>query len=291
MLPSRACLEVHGADAAAFLDGQLAVSIASLEPDRAPLAAWLDARGRVRALLRVVRLPDRWLLATEAAAVESIVRKLRMFVLRAAVTIAPAEDVGVAALVDADDAWLAAHGLPQSGPADALAAAGELRMVAVGPGLQLVIGKQAAIDAWTPALPRAPGELAALAEIRLGIPAVPAAIAERYVAQMLNLDRLGAVAFDKGCYPGQEVVARVQHLGSVKRRLRRFAIDAPPPAVGAEVLASDRQAVGEVVRAAAVPDAGSELLAVIERSALADAITVDGSALRPLPLPYALPEP
>ena len=87
---------------------------------------------------------------------------------------------------------------------------------------------------------------AALAEIRLGIPAITPAVAERFVAQMLNLDELGAVSFDKGCYPGQEVIARVHNLGGVKRRARRYAAPAAPPAPGAPVLAADAQ-VGEVV--------------------------------------------
>jgi len=76
---------------------------------------------------------------------------------------------------------------------------------------------------------------AALAEIELGIPAITPALAERFVAQMLNLDGLDAVSFDKGCYPGQEIIARIHNLGGVKRRARRYAAPVAPPALGTPV--------------------------------------------------------
>jgi folate-binding Fe-S cluster repair protein YgfZ len=106
---------------------------------------------------------------------------------------------------------------------------------------------------------------------------------------MLNLDVLDAVSFDKGCYPGQEVISRVHHLGSVKRRMRRYACDATaPPAPGAGVVAVDNADVGEVVRAARVGQ-DCELLAVVEHSAAGGTLTVGGARLRELPLPYAVP--
>ncbi len=114
---------------------------------------------------------------------------------------------------------------------------------------------------------RAPASAdALLAEIRLGLPSIGAPVVEHFVAQMLNLDLLDAVSFDKGCYPGQEVIARVRHLGSVKRRMRRYACDAEtPPAPGAAVVTADGANVGEVVRAERA-ERGSELLAVVEHS-------------------------
>ena len=130
---------------------------------------------------------------------------------------------------------------------------------------------------------------ATLAEVRLGIPAITAALADRYLPQVLNLDRLDAVSFDKGCYPGQEVVARVHNLGSVKRRLRRYASDsAAVPRVGDEVRTAT-QAVGEIVRVAEAPG-GSEMLAIVEHAAAdADLSSWRARALRELPLPYPVP--
>ena len=82
------CLEARGADAAAFLHAQLSRAVADLDPAHAPLAGWADARGRVRALLRVCRLPDRWLLVTPRDGADDLLKKLRMFVLRSKVTLA-----------------------------------------------------------------------------------------------------------------------------------------------------------------------------------------------------------
>jgi folate-binding protein YgfZ len=134
-----------------------------------------------------------------------------------------------------------------------------------------------------------------LAEIRAGVPQVYAATSERFVAQMLNLDLLGAIAFDKGCYTGQEVIARAHYRGRVKRRLQRWRAHAEvAPKPGDTVQAADGRAL-TVVRVAPT-DGAFELLAVGPFATAADAgadttpgnpagLVVEG----PLPLPYALP--
>jgi folate-binding protein YgfZ len=287
--PSYGCIEVRGAGAASFLHAQLSRAVDTLDGALAPLAGWHDPRGRVRALLRVVRRADRWWLVTQSDVVAATAKRLSMFVLRAAVTIAPADHTRVAVLIDADDAWLTAHGLASATRANGVVARGELACVRVGPMLWQVIGPHAAVDAFAPELARAPENDALLAEIRLGLPAVGAPLAEHFVAQMLNLDLLDAVSFDKGCYPGQEVIARVHHLGSVKRRMGRYASEsAAAPAPGSPVANADGVEVGEVVRAARA-DAGVELLAVVDHSAQKAVLTVAGARLRELPLPYAIP--
>jgi folate-binding protein YgfZ len=286
-LPGRACIEVLGADASAFLHGQLARAVDILPVGAAPLAAWLDARGRVRALPRVVRLADRWLLLLERDLVERTASKLRMFVLRAAVTIAVRDDA-CAALIGADDAALTAAGLAAATPVDTAVTHGLLHAIRIGPVAWQLIGPPAALDGLAAAFEPGPAALAERAEMALGIPAVGAAVAEHYVAQTLNLDRLGAVAFDKGCYPGQEIVARVHNLGSVKRRLHRYSSDAGAPLVGAAVQTGAGAAVGEVVCAADAP-VGSELLAVVDHSAVDRELLVDGAPLREQPLPFAVP--
>lgn len=284
LLPDRACIEVRGTDAASFLHGQLSRTVDTLAREHAPLAAWLDARGRVRALFRVVRLDDRFLLLTERDAVAAVVPRLRMFVLRAAVTIEPNDDWRVAALVDAADDAPAAP--PRTTPPNALVAHGGLRWVRIGPHVWHVLGSRNAVESFDPGIARAPESVAALAEIELGIPSIATAVAERYVPQMLNLDRLDALSFDKGCYPGQEVVARVRHLGSVKRRMRRYAseAEATPPAPGAEVVTAAGQSAGEIVRAAQA-GGGFEALAVIDDAAAEAELFAAGARLREQPLP------
>jgi hypothetical protein len=164
---------------------------------------------------------------------------------------------------------------------------GELGFIRVGPAYWQVLGPPAALASLAAGLTTASADDIALAEIRLGIPAITSAIADRFVAQMLNLDALAAVSFDKGCYPGQEIIARIHNLGGVKRRARHYAAQSAPPAVGAAVQAAGT-AAGEVVRSAAAAS-GCELLAVVDHAAVGAALTCDGATLRELPLPFALP--
>jgi folate-binding protein YgfZ len=134
---------------------------------------------------------------------------------------------------------------------------------------------------------------AALTEVRAGIPQVYAATSEAFVAQMLNLDLLDAIAFDKGCYTGQEVIARAHYRGRVKRRLQRWLNRSGTElAPGDAARGPDGRALA-VVRVAAV-DAGQEVLAVGNYGSVSDDAAADGAdcAVRlegPLPLPYALP--
>lgn len=281
-------IEVRGADAAAFLNAQLSRNVAPGESQHAPLAGWLDARGRVRALFRVWQEPDRWLLGTPREGAGEVMKRLRMYVLRAKVALRLADDVALAAVLDATPEWLAAQALPATASLAAVTAQGALHWLCVAPSYWQVRGPAAALAAVDTSLARRAPAAAALAEIRLGLPAVTPPLAERYVAQMLNLDLLGATTFDKGCYPGQEIVARVHNLGDVKRRARRYSAATAPPVVGTAVTAANGDAVGEVVRSAESPG-GCELLAVVDHAAAGAALAIAGAALRELPLPFAIP--
>lgn len=287
--PDRAYIEIRGADAASFLQGQLSRTVDSLESTEAPLAGWHDARGRVRSLFRVVRKADRWLLLAPRDGLAQTVARLKMFVLRAAVTVEAGDEWRTALLVDADTPLLGALGLPADAARNTLTERDRVSWVHLGANTWQAVGTSHAIESFDAAVARGPAALADLAEIRLGIPAIGASLADRFVAQMLNLDVLDAVSFDKGCYPGQEIIARVQHLGAVKRRMRRYSASAAAlPAAGAAVLNESGAAAGEVIRAAP-SGAGIELLAVVDHDASQGLLLVAGTALSELPLPYPLP--
>jgi hypothetical protein len=128
-----------------------------------------------------------------------------------------------------------------------------------------------------------------LAGIRAGLPQVYPQTHEAFVAQMLNLDLLGGVSFDKGCYTGQEIIARTHFRGAIKRRMFRFACPTPPPAPATRILFGEQHA-GDVVDAAAT-SAGCELLAVISLAQQDEVLELEtnrGVALQKLPLPYSL---
>jgi folate-binding protein YgfZ len=132
--------------------------------------------------------------------------------------------------------------------------------------------------------------------IRAGVPVIGAATQDLFVLQTANWDLLGGVSFQKGCYPGQEIVARTQYLGRQKERMHLFHVDGPPPPPATKIYGAvfGDQACGTVVDAASAPGGGSDLLAILQLSALDGSLHLgspDGPALAPLPLPYAIPVP
>ena len=278
-------IEVSGSDAEAFLNAQLSRDVSATEPLRATLAGWHDARGRVLAVMWVLWTGENWLLLVKGADIEALLRRLSMYVLRADVCLRNAsEDWRVAAVVGTTDALeetLFARLGKRAG--DAVAGADGTHAIRIGPRLAYVAATgrnlQALMDLFSVGI----AEEASLKEIRLGLVSLVPELAARYTAHMLNLDRLGAVSFDKGCYPGQEIIARTQNLGSAKRRLSRY--NAPlkeVPAVGSMLLDAGGIRVGEVVRAAVCDDLGIELLAVVRVDAASGPVYCAGTDGIPL---------
>lgn len=265
-----AAIAVSGRDARAFLQGQLTSDLDALADGEGQLAAWLDAKGRALALLRVIPRGDDFLLLLPATQVETVARRLRLYVLRAAVTVEPSGPVALLAgeagrrrlaglgLLPEDTPWSAAHGADGV----ALRPPGEPHWMLAGTGA----GAHGDSEAWE------------LAEVRAGLPEVYPQTAAAFIPQMLNLERLGAVSFTKGCYPGQEIVARAHHLGRVKRRMRLFHAPGPPPPPGEELVA---ERGGSVVRSARA-NGGCLVLAVVPEAPGAEELALsDGRALRP----------
>jgi hypothetical protein len=199
-------LAVTGVDARDFLHAQLTNDIANLPRDRAALAGWCTAKGRLLASMLVIPTADPaatgLLLQLSRDLAPAVAKRLSMFILRSKVKIA-----------DESDAW-AQHGLWDAGLTVAgVAWHGDTATVRVAEGRFLRLGKGEAPacrrseDAWT------------LEEIRAGRPLISAATQDQFVPQMVNFETLGAIDFQKGCYPGQEIVARAQYRGQVKRRL------------------------------------------------------------------------
>jgi tRNA-modifying protein YgfZ len=241
---------VDGRDAANFLQGQLTRDVAALGDGGVALAALLTPQGRVIATPWLARVGDGCALVLPSALAPAVRERLVRFVLRAKATLA-VQDLD-APLARAVAALVGDHG------------AGEV------PGL-------AADERW------------ALALVRAGVPEIGVEASEEWVPQMLNLDLLGAVSFEKGCYTGQEIVARTQHLGRIKRRMLRFAADAAPPPPPRTALYCDGEKSGEVVLAAPA-GSGVELLAVVSLEARDSPLVLEGgSACRALPLPYTVP--
>jgi tRNA-modifying protein YgfZ len=208
--------------------------------------------------------------------VDALVRRLRMFVLRAKVSFEPATDRAAFGLLGADaPAHLAALRLPAPDAPlamayDAAGKIGVMRRLGAQPRYSL----HGSVDAIAGLLAQlGPAQAYALwrrADIEAGVPVVYATTSDRFVPQMANLDLLGGISFDKGCYTGQEIVARLHYLGQLKRRMFVFRCDGPPPAPGME-LRSDETMAGEVVDAVDTGDGGSVVGAVVQLSQIESA--------------------
>jgi len=285
-------LSCTGDDAREFLHAQLTNDISALAADRARYAGWCSAKGRLLANFLVVPQAQGFLLQLSRDLAPAVAKRLSMFVLRAKVKV-----------VDASNEW-AQFGFWGGGAAERLAAlgmpvpAGDLAVAAAADALVVRIAQHQFVLLVKAALrDRVPGNgdegAWALEEIRAGRPLVVQATQDLFVPQMVDFERLGAVDFKKGCYPGQEIVARTQYRGVLKRRMVRARV-AAGAAPGGELYADDLpgQASGTVVNAAPAPEGGSELLAVVQVSSLENAAGIrlgaaDGPRLELLPLPAA----
>ncbi len=288
-------LSCAGDDARAFLQAQLTNGIEDLAEGEARRAGWCSAKGRLLALFLVVPQQGGFLLQVSRDIAPAIAKRLSMFVLRAKAKVADVSDAWVQYGLwgETAEARLAQLGLTVPQGELTVTYVEGIAVVRVGAQRFLILAPAAQRERLS-GLALEPGEVSwALQEIRSGLPQVVQATQEEFVPQMVNLERLGAVDFKKGCYPGQEIVARTQYRGVLKRRMTRARVSAP--AVAGDDLYADElagQASGKVVAAAAVPGGGSELLAVVQISALEGGQPIrlrapDGPHLELLPLPYA----
>lgn len=336
-LPDLAVLQAQGADAGAFLQGQLTNDVTHLADGQACLAGYCTAKGRLLATMVIwhdagAETPTYWMLV-RADLAQALAKRLTMFVLRAKVKLqvssrtvagqflpaaqdggqadwsvshdatgtlvqAPSADAAVrrvwriaalaqdaAAAVTNDDAISAGAGTPADIDAGAASAQGQQPNAAPGDANPA----SDAADVWNQA------------DIAAGLPWICAANQDTYIPQTLNLDLIGAINFRKGCYPGQEVVARSHYRGTIKRRMAYATAQRPAEAGGVAVEAT----VGTDVFDARKPDApcgriinlarpadGLHVLMEVQLSDLPDADfrlgAPDGPALQLQALPYRL---
>lgn len=286
-------IRARGADATSFLHGQLTNDVTGLTPSRARWAGFCSAKGRLQASFLLCRdADDDILLACSADLLAPTLKRLSMFVLRAKCRLTDASSELALVGLAGETALQAAGTLPTLARSVLPDGAAIVRLPD-GDGIAraLWIGSAASRPAGLPVLDSATWDWL---EVASGVPRIAAATVERFVPQMVNLELVGGVDFQKGCYPGQEVVARSQYRGTVKRRMQRFDADAPM-APGADVVhsADPGQPAGTVVNAAATPGGGWSALVEVKLAALDSGAlhlgTAEGPLMRRHDLPYALP--
>jgi folate-binding protein YgfZ len=270
-------IRAAGPDAASFLQSQLTQDVVSLDAHRATLAGWCSAKGRLMASFVVWRpAPEELLLACSADVLPAALKRLSMFVLRARCKLTDAS---------ADVPLYGVAGVPapvagrrEDGLIGLPAAQESARALAVGEA---------------PALPALDASAWSWLEVSSAVPRIVAATVEQFVPQMVNLELVGGVNFQKGCYPGQEVVARSQYRGTLKRRAFVFE-SAAAASPGQELFhsADTSQPAGLVANAASWLGR-HRVLAEVKLAALAAGTmhlgAADGPLLQRVDMPYTVP--
>ncbi len=272
-------LRFHGPDAGSFLQGQLSNDVQRLLPGSILRAGLHSAQGRTLALLWLAASASGDILALlPLELVATVATQLRRYQLRAKLTIS---ELGAQQRI---------YGLYRPGPVPATQEAWQL-----APDRSLMI--QAAELGAPQGAPMSRAQWRAL-DVAAGLPQVYAATSGQFVAQMLNLDCVDAISFNKGCYTGQEVIARAHYRGRVKRRLQRFESLLPHTLAVGDAGRFDDGRAFRVIEAVSRADGCSEFLAVAPlpgnareaEEAIAPSAPPDLLPVRPLPLPYTLPD-
>ncbi|QQD54792.1 folate-binding protein YgfZ [Pseudomonas fluorescens BBc6R8] len=290
-------LAVRGADAAKFLQGQLTCNLNYLSDTQASLGARCTQKGRMQSSFRILLQGDGVLLAMATELLEPQLADLKKYAVFSKSKLTDESAAWARFGVSDADQVLAGLGLQLPAETDSVVRSDDLIAIRVSPGRA---------ELWAPAAQAQTlhsqlatqlneGELNQwlLGQIRAGIGQVMPQTRELFIPQMLNLQAVGGVSFKKGCYTGQEIVARMQYLGKLKRRLYRLSLNAGElPEPGTPLFSPNHNsAIGEVVLAARA-DQAIELLAVLQAEAAESGDvhvgTLEGPGLQLLDLPYQL---
>ncbi|EMP57207.1 glycine cleavage T-protein (aminomethyl transferase) [Marinobacter santoriniensis NKSG1] len=287
-------VRISGPGTDKFLQGQFSQNLDDVTAEHALRAAACTPKGRTYCLTRLARDGQDVLMDLPTELSESILTQLRKYLMLFRGTSMETVEEGVV--------W----GIVGSGIAETIAGADLSKLQAAGDALSLDTGILIRLEPDDRANPRYQfwqlcpeqpdwdnaQELThadwQASEIAAGIPELDANSQEAYVPQMLNWQHLGGIHFKKGCYTGQEVIARMHFLGQLKKSLYRVTTDHPVP-IGAAITGGDRNA-GEIISQVVFENGQAEQLAVIRHDATSGPLTVDGQALEILPLPYSVPE-
>jgi tRNA-modifying protein YgfZ len=293
-------LGLDGEDAGAFLQGQVSCDVQGLDADHAVLGCYCTPQGRMLANFVLWRARGACRMALAADIAGAVQKRLQMFVLRAKVRITLLDDelvlLGVAGRGGADALREVDGGVPlepfavhRGADATTIALSADRFLVAARPDGAAALWERFA----TRLVPVGPAAWQWL-DVVAGVPLVTGPTQDRFIPQMANFELVGGINFRKGCYTGQEVIARAQYRGTVKRRLYLAHVASGEPGAGDPVVGDGEgeSAGGTVVNAARAPEGGFDVLAVLQ-SAAADAAdlrlrTADGPKLEIRPLPYAI---
>ncbi len=284
-------LRVSGRDRRTFLQGQLTQDLDRLSPEKWIFSGWTSPKGRLLTIAQLFDWRDSIWLLMPVDLIDDVAKRLAMYILRSDVQL-EACTISVTGLGGPNTITTAQSlGITLADEPDASASTEKLCVgrLAGDPTRLVALGDLPPFP--TPEPTKHDSNTWRLQNIRSGIPVIFAATSEAFLPQMVNLDLCGGVSFDKGCYTGQEIVARTQNLGRVKRRMFRFTYAAELELVPGQTIFSAGRPVGHVVDGASL-DAGIELLAVVPHTGDDGNLALDEAGtvrLSSAPMPYAVP--
>lgn len=295
-------VHIQGADARHFLHGQFSSNVQALKPEHWQFSSYNTPKGRVLAVPRLtVNAQESFTALLPQEVTAHFLKRLRLYVLRAKVSLQESTQVllGFSGTLAADVLANAGFDLPTTtftvkhNPNCQIWHMGDTRFVVLTDVTQAIALWQTAQAAGICPVGSQTWEYT---EIQAGWPNVFTTTQEAFVPQMLNLDTLGGVAFNKGCYPGQEIVARTHYLGKVKRHLFLARSATMLPALGSDLFVPEHdESAGKIVNAHPHPEGGALILAVLRADWCAQQpprlLSQTGEALVCLPLPYSVDTP
>jgi folate-binding protein YgfZ len=290
-----------GEEAQDFLHNQLTCDVSALKPGRSTYGAYCTPKGRVLVTFLLWRAAEGYFMQLPSSLREPIQKQISKYILRSKVKAADATpEWALLGVMGKDAAALAqrvAGKVPQA--VHELAQTPEAMVIRLpGDRFEIVAARNKApsvLESLAAGSEKADAEQWQREIIRAGVPVILPPTQEEFVPQMVNLDLIGGVSYDKGCYPGQEIVARMHYRGTLKQRMYLASIGSrEQPQPGEKLYSPDfgEQACGTVVNTARSPEGGHDLLAVVQISAAGRGNlhwkAPDGPQLRLLQLPYSV---
>ncbi len=295
-------IRASGDDASNFLQGQFSNDVRQVSATAHQLSSYSSPKGRMLALFRLFQRNDAYYLSLPQGLLETTLKRLQMFVLRSQVSLEDVSEQMVRFGLSGPntEGLLREHLGECPAEKDESVTAKEitvLRIAGEHPRFELhgsFTAMQSLWDALAPHAQKAGANSWELLDIQAGLPSIYSETVEAFVPQMVNLQLVNGVSFKKGCYTGQEIVARMQYLGKLKRRMYRAHVDSAIRPVPGDELTSPHsasgQGAGKVVKVASSPNGGYEILCVVEIVAAESgeiSLAADESArLQLLSLPY-----
>jgi hypothetical protein len=293
----RALIKVTGEDAESFLQNQLTNDIRSVIETHHQASAWCSPKGRIIANFRIFKRSDAYYLALSADLLEHVMKKLRMYVMMSKVTLEDVTDtiVNFSFAGEGADQYLEEITGTEIAPGEALQYKSLSILRYPGSLVRFDIfgevddAKSLWLQCKQHAIPVS-GMGARYMDIVSGNPEITAANSEAWIPQMVNYIEVGGVDFKKGCYPGQEVVARLNYLGKTKRRMYHIQIDTDVlPEVGTVIKSETEADAGKILNAVINADGKAEALAVLKIAEVNNALALDNDAkITLLDLPYVV---